>query len=123
MSLQTIIRLSVRRAAFAAAPLAAMALGAAAWAQPPATSSASPQVHQAEVAAGAVPDAERLKAGEEVYRVACIACHQDTGQGLNGAFPPLAGSDYLLSNPERAVGVVVRGLRARSRSTARPMTP
>jgi len=94
-------------AAWLSAPLAAT-LAFAAVAQQ--SSSSSPQVHQAEVAAGAAPSAERIKAGEEVYKVACIACHQATGEGMPGAFPPLAKSDYLLSNPERAVTVVVRGL-------------
>jgi len=96
-----------RMAAWLSAPLAAT-LAFAAVAQQ--SSSSSPQVHQAEVAAGAAPSAERIKAGEEVYKVACIACHQATGEGMPGAFPPLAKSDYLLSNPERAVTVVVRGL-------------
>lgn len=32
------------------------------------------------------------------------------GQGIPGAFPPLAGSDYLLSNPERAIDVLLKGL-------------
>ena len=51
-----------------------------------------------------------MAAGEEVFKVACIACHQATGLGIPGAFPPLAKSDFLLSDPERAVGIVVRGL-------------
>jgi nitrite reductase (NO-forming)/hydroxylamine reductase len=91
------------------APLAA-SLALAANAQQPSTSSSAPQVHQAEAAAGAGPSPERMKAGEAVYNLACVACHQATGEGLPGAFPPLAKSDYLLSQPERAVGVVVRGL-------------
>ena len=106
----TISQLRPRPARWIAVPLLA-AFGTAALAQQPATSASSPQVHQAEVAAGVAPNATRLKAGEEVYKVACIACHQDTGLGLPGAFPPLAKSDYLLSTPDRAVGVVVRGLQ------------
>jgi nitrite reductase (NO-forming)/hydroxylamine reductase len=96
-----------RRAAWLAAPLAAT-LAFTAVAQQP--SSSSPQVHQAEVAGAGAATAARLKAGEDVYKIACIACHQATGEGMPGAFPPLAKSDFLLSNPERAVGVVVRGL-------------
>jgi nitrite reductase (NO-forming)/hydroxylamine reductase len=92
------------------APLAA-ALAFAAGAQQPSTSTSAPQVHQAEAAAGAAPSAERLQAGAAVYNVTCMPCHQETGQGLPGAFPPLAKSDYLLSDPERAVGIVVRGLQ------------
>ena len=106
----TIRRRHPGRACCIALPLLA-AFGTATFAQQPATSASSPQVHQAEVAAGAAPSAARLKAGEDVYKVACIACHQDTGLGLPGAFPPLAKSDYLLSDPGRAVGVVVRGLQ------------
>ena len=51
-----------RRACSIALPLLA-AFGAAALAQQPATSSSSPQVHQAEVAAGAAPDAASRCAG------------------------------------------------------------
>ena len=29
--------------------------------------------------------------GEAVYAANCVACHQATGQGVPGAFPPLAG--------------------------------
>ncbi|HEY0940298.1 MAG TPA: cytochrome D1 domain-containing protein [Steroidobacter sp.] len=70
------------------------------------------QVHQAEVATAQAPSiAERVAAGQKVFATACSACHQDTGQGLAGAFPPLAGSDYLLENPQRAVEVVLKGLQ------------
>jgi len=96
----------------AAVPLAvagALALATAAWAAEPSASSSAPQVHQAEVA-GAAGIAAQVKAGESVYQTVCLACHQADGKGLPGAFPPLAGSDYLLGDKDRAVGVVVRGL-------------
>ena len=67
-------------------------------------------VHKAEVASAAAASAEEIKAGEAVYQTVCMACHQTDGKGIAGAFPPLAGSDYLLGNKERAVGVVLRGL-------------
>ncbi len=53
---------------------------------------------------------ERILYGERVYEQNCQACHQGEGQGIVGAFPPLAGSDYLLSKPERAIGVLINGL-------------
>jgi nitrite reductase (NO-forming)/hydroxylamine reductase len=74
-----------------------------------ATTAGAQQVHAAEVA-GAASVAAQVKAGESVYQTVCLACHQADGKGLPGAFPPLAGSDYLLGDKERAVGVVVRGL-------------
>jgi nitrite reductase (NO-forming)/hydroxylamine reductase len=102
-------RRTLRLGGWLVAPLAAT-LGVAAFAQQPSTSASAPQVHQAEAAAGAAPTAERMKAGEEVYKIACIACHQATGEGMAGAFPPLAKSDFLMHRPDRAVGIVVRGL-------------
>ncbi len=48
--------------------------------------------------------------GKQVYLSLCFACHQSDGKGLPGAFPPLAGSDYLLADRERAIRVVLKGL-------------
>ena len=45
-------------------------------------------VHQAEVAQGQMGD--MMARGEAVYLGNCAACHQPTGMGLAGAFPPLA---------------------------------
>ena len=53
---------------------------------------------------------ERIKAGSRTYTANCAACHQPDGQGIAGAFPPLAGSDYLLSDPNRSIQVVISGL-------------
>ena len=53
---------------------------------------------------------ERILFGQRIYEQNCQACHQEKGQGIPGAFPPLAGSDYLLSKPERAIGVLLKGL-------------
>jgi nitrite reductase (NO-forming) len=53
---------------------------------------------------------ERILFGQRVFEQNCQACHQEGGQGIPGAFPPLAGSDYLLSKPERAIGVLINGL-------------
>jgi nitrite reductase (NO-forming)/hydroxylamine reductase len=86
-----------------AASLAAsgsLILSAGAWAQ---------QVHQAEVAS-ASSLAAQMADGKTVYETVCQACHQADGKGLPGAFPPLAGSDYLLGNPDRAAKVVVNCL-------------
>ena len=42
-------------------------------------------------------------AGKAVYTKVCAACHQPTGTGLPGAFPPLAKSDYLNADVNRKV--------------------
>ncbi len=49
-------------------------------------------------------------AGEEVYGKTCKACHQATGKGIPSAFPPLAESDYLLEDKNRAIKIVLEGL-------------
>jgi len=78
-----------------------VAAGAAAQ-QPPDPKGGVPTVHQAEVAAAS--------SGARVFAAACMACHQADGQGLPGAFPPLAGSDFLKADPKRAIGIVLHGL-------------
>lgn len=54
--------------------------------------------------------AEQMKFGKQIYGQTCIACHQAEGQGIAGAFPPLAKSDYLNANVDRAIGAVLHGL-------------
>ena len=60
-------------------------------------------------AAVAVPDsrtkAERVTRGERIYKQICFACHQATGLGIPGAFPPLAKSDYLMDDIDRSIDV------------------
>ena len=41
----------------------------------------------------------------------CFACHQAEGQGIAGAFPPLAESDYLNEDVNRSIDVVLKGLQ------------
>ncbi len=53
---------------------------------------------------------ERILFGKRTYDQNCLACHQPNGQGIPGAFPPLAGSDYLLAKPTRAIDVLLKGL-------------
>ncbi len=65
-------------------------------------------VHDAEVAAGAMVDI--MARGETVYLANCAACHQPNGQGLAGAFPPLAASDYLLGERRQVMQAALFGL-------------
>jgi mono/diheme cytochrome c family protein len=50
------------------------------------------------------------KRGEKVYQQTCVACHQPSGEGAPGVFPPLSGSDWLTRNPKHAIMVVTKGL-------------
>jgi mono/diheme cytochrome c family protein len=66
------------------------------------TASASPA--PAAVAASA-PD------GRQLYQ-RCAVCHQPTGQGVPGTFPPLAGSEWgTAANAQLPIRIVLRGLQ------------
>ena len=52
----------------------------------------------------------QIEKGKQVYMGLCFACHQPDGKGLPGAFPPLAGSDFLQADRERAIRIVLKGL-------------
>jgi len=49
--------------------------------------------------------------GSKVYAQNCAACHQAAGQGVPGAFPPLAKNPKLLADPDYATLVVLFGLQ------------
>src|SRR5467141_3858190 len=58
------------------------------------------------VTAQPIPPAElqpRLERGKALYIRNCFVCHQFNGQGIPGTFPPLAKSDLLTTNLERAI--------------------
>lgn len=54
--------------------------------------------------------AEKMEFGKNIYMQTCFACHQGEGQGIANAFPPLAKSDYLNADVNRAIDVVLYGL-------------
>lgn len=61
---------------------------------------------KAKGAAGATAGAN----GAEIF-TRCAACHQATGLGMPGAYPPLAGSEWLDNNPEVPIRIVLHGLQ------------
>ncbi len=55
------------------------------------------------------PVLQQINNGKLVYNKKCVACHQINGAGIPGAFPPLAKSDYLNANVNRAIKQVIVG--------------
>lgn len=48
--------------------------------------------------------------GKRLFENTCAACHQSTGEGVSGAFPPLAGSDKVNSpEAEEVIKIVLEG--------------
>lgn len=50
-----------------------------------------------------------MKKGGATYAL-CGGCHQGSGMGVPGQFPPLAGSDWAMGGTERNIRVVLHGL-------------
>jgi mono/diheme cytochrome c family protein len=61
-------------------------------------------------AVAAAPADPRI-AGKRFYTQVCATCHQATGLGVPGVYPPLAGSEWVTSNDSRLIRLVVHGLQ------------
>jgi nitrite reductase (NO-forming) len=57
-----------------------------------------------------IADSAVIEHGKQVYATICVACHQPDGRGLPNIFPPLAQSDFLMGDKDRAVRVLLQGL-------------
>ena len=53
------------------------------------------------------PDAAK---GEKLFLANCAACHQATGLGVAGAFPPLAKSAWVAGSEDRMIKAILAGL-------------
>jgi mono/diheme cytochrome c family protein len=52
-----------------------------------------------------------VEAGRRVYATVCAACHMANGMGLPGAFPPLAGSEWVTGSEERLIRIAIHGMQ------------
>ena len=52
-----------------------------------------------------------IENGRPLYMQTCVACHQPTGMGLPGAFPPLGGAEYVNGSVKRMVAILLKGLQ------------
>jgi len=64
----------------------------------------------AQLGSGTLTKQAQVEAGAALYLGTCSPCHQHNGEGIPGAFPPLAKSDYLLAFKDRAIATVINGL-------------
>ena len=51
-----------------------------------------------------------MERGQEIYMGYCVTCHQSEGQGIEGVFPPLAKSDYLMADKKRSIDAIKNGM-------------
>lgn len=52
---------------------------------------------------------ESINKGKRIYKANCVSCHMANGEGMTGAFPPLAKSDYLMEDKERSIKLILEG--------------
>ena len=55
-------------------------------------------------------------AGHLYYKNQCTNCHGENGMGIGKLYPPLANSDYLMADKDRAICIVRHGLQGPVRS-------
>ena len=48
--------------------------------------------------------------GGQIYGAKCVACHQVTGAGVAGVFPPLAGSEWVTGDASTLIRLVLLGV-------------
>jgi mono/diheme cytochrome c family protein len=55
---------------------------------------------------------QSIKRGEEVYTANCLTCHMQKGEGMEGAYPPLAKADFITKDKtgKKSIGVILNGL-------------
>jgi mono/diheme cytochrome c family protein len=61
----------------------------------------------ASVAAPATP----MENGKKVYGQNCAACHQASGEGTAGTYPPLGGSEWVVGNKNRLAAILLHGVQ------------
>jgi len=70
--------------------------------------------HSVKEVASVIPPDEKatmMRQGERIYGQYCAACHQATGQGTPGQFPPLAGSEWVNApGPNRLIRIPLVGV-------------
>lgn len=72
-------------------------------------SDAKPAAEESPVASAALT--QKLETGKTVYSQYCIACHQQDGGGVPGAFPPLQETEWVNGETDTLISIVLNGLQ------------
>ncbi len=51
-----------------------------------------------------------LDTGKKLYNGNCANCHQSSGDGAPGSYPPLGGSEYVVGSKERLAAIMLAGI-------------
>lgn len=74
-----------------------------------AESSKPVEVASEELKKGQLSKESQIQAGKTLYSGTCSTCHQAGGEGLPSVFPPLAKSDFLMSDKQGAIEIILNG--------------
>jgi mono/diheme cytochrome c family protein len=53
----------------------------------------------------------KITSGEKIFAGRCASCHQANGLGIEGQFPPLAGSEWVTADPGVIANIIIKGLK------------
>jgi mono/diheme cytochrome c family protein len=59
---------------------------------------------------GPAPGASTAANGKQLFTANCAACHQATGKGLPGVFPPLDGSEWVAGDERTVANILLHGV-------------
>ncbi len=48
--------------------------------------------------------------GGAIFQGKCVACHQASGEGITGLFPPLAASEWVVGKPDVLANILLHGV-------------
>lgn len=48
--------------------------------------------------------------GKQIFTANCVACHQASGKGLTGVFPPLDGSEWVAGDERTVANILLHGV-------------
>jgi len=68
-------------------------------------------VHVGGAATATAAPLNPMQQGKKIYDGNCASCHQASGVGSPGSYPPLAGSEYVVGSKERLAAVLLKGLQ------------
>jgi mono/diheme cytochrome c family protein len=60
---------------------------------------------------GQTQELSQADRGKKIFSANCATCHQASGLGVAGQYPPLAGSEYVLGGTKRLGMIVLKGLQ------------
>lgn len=69
-----------------------------------------PKAAAAAAGSAALTPEQFIAAGKKAFIKDCAVCHQTSGMGVAGVYPPLVESEWVVGNEERVIRVLLNGL-------------